>query len=1053
MQGIVLSIYLLCFIFLSMNRNKRVQNRSKVKKCIVFMLISLMIICFFQWYSDSSRLFVDSDFYEEIILENPLSPIKGNEKNSTISGLRDFFSTNVPYNYEEIRSGFEKTPDVITDRFIDIFVASIVFIFACYIFNRKLIPSYCSNLGTDLYKLEHVWIKDKLLRNIIIAIQVWMGAKPKAWDICNFFKAEFEKKRPDLYIILGNPGEGKTISIRKISEMLLDDKTEREKKQKWYKRFLFFFHNENKGIDYMVPVIINFVDIKNISSHVELYKYIQNQIYAIANSTFFLGKIQKIKEKIDNTVKKNMKGGKFVFLFDGYDEITEEKRYDLVKIIKGFQKEFPKCYYIITSRTAVYEISKYISVKKENILYLMHFSKEKILEFLEKWKFSEGKDYWELYEKILNNYQLERLAETPLLLTLISYLYDKSSLKLPNSITEFYTEAIKCLLEKWESEKKILKRTHFDDDLKSLFLEEVAYWLFDNEEETFSKNEMMRVTKDIISDYGVSQRAVFEEIYLYSGILEKVRQGIYKFYHRSFYEFFLANYFVHNKSADHSLLWKNQNFQIAFFYLSLTDSVKIKENYIKRNLKNISLIEPLLIECKIEDLSLINRYFYIKKNQLLKNERYYQTIGSIGEKYDFIRPKIRKFFFESLNHTVLEKNTDEFLYIIKGFSYFSNADEITQVLGKYIDYIDLTKFASNSNMHIDQSIITLFHSKIKMEYKHQLVLGLSQSGRYKLLLSILKKTTNEEEKELILGEFLQSTKKEHFLQWLNDQDFTSYIEKNIVKKVKMWRKKYGWKWDDIEDSKIELRYILVYYLLKISESNNLNLNLISNRLKFVASYIKNIEADDIYKPYFVDIPDYRVKSEVEFKYHWEKVKPLEEILYNPDVAKYVQWFISISSLFILMVIVVKYRNKYILLTDQLNTIIQQYRIVNDEQLMQIFSIINGKKLYNLQISRYIGTNSHMLIFYFVWSYLQMQTYEQFIDKSYDRMHQALYVVFALGFIVGYNFIFQDVGFRIAGVITAITILIIGLFQHKYNMPSFRNPQFNHIRIYLERDKL
>lgn len=83
----------------------------------------------------------------------------------------------------------------------------------------------------------------------------------------------------------------------------------------------------------------------------------------------------------------------------------------------------------------------------------------------------------------------------------------------------------------------------------------------------------------------------------------------------------------------------------------------------------------------------------------------------------------------------------------------------------------------------------------------------------------------------------------------------------------------------------------------------------------------------------------------------------------------------------------------------------------------------------------------------------MQIYKQFINKSYDRLHQALYVLLALVFIVGYNFIFQDIGFRIVGVTTAVTILIIGLLQHKYNMPSFRNPQFNRIRTYLEGDKL
>lgn len=55
--------------------------------------------------------------------------------------------------------------------------------------------------------------------------------------------------------------------------------------------------------------------------------------------------------------------------------------------------------------------------------------------------------------------------------------------------------------------------------------------------------------------------------------------------------------------------------------------------------------------------------------------------------------------------------------------------------------------------------------------------------------------------------------------------------------------------------------------------------------------------------------------------------------------------------------------------------------------------------------------------------------------------------------VGYFFIFQDITFRAVGIIMGIVLYLIARFQHRYNMPSFRDPQFERIRKYLENDEL
>lgn len=55
--------------------------------------------------------------------------------------------------------------------------------------------------------------------------------------------------------------------------------------------------------------------------------------------------------------------------------------------------------------------------------------------------------------------------------------------------------------------------------------------------------------------------------------------------------------------------------------------------------------------------------------------------------------------------------------------------------------------------------------------------------------------------------------------------------------------------------------------------------------------------------------------------------------------------------------------------------------------------------------------------------------------------------------VGYFVIFQDITFRAVGIIMGIVLYLIARFQQRYNMPSFRDPQFERIRKYLENDEL
>lgn len=664
----------------------------------------------------------------------------------------------------------------------------LLFILAFYIFNFSLIKKYCKNLNMELYDLQHIWLSGKELRNIIVPINVLHDYTYVNYDICDYFEEQLQQNQSGIYIILGNPGEGKTVAIRKVSDMLLEKWISKWNDNHRFSNFVFRLHTlkDEKTIGEYIPVIINFVDIKKITELSELYKYIRRQFFAIANVNYIY-KSKKIFKNIDHIIVNRIKEGKFILLFDGLDEVNEEARYDLIKVIEKLKKKFPKCILVLSSRTAVFENSNYF-LMNENILFLVPFSKEKIKRFLSYWDFSEGKFYWELYERIINNYQLERLAENPLLLTLMSYLYDNSQLKSPNSITNFYMESTRCLLENWESEKRIIKRTKIDYDIKDIFLQKIAYYIYRSGDLSFTKSQIMKETKDII-DYGINQQSIFNEIYLYSGILLKTKDGLYTFCHRSFYEFFLAEYFVRYKMEDIVQNNRKQDYQIILFYLALSSNSILTERYIENNIDNISLIDSLILECKIENPKLIKKYFNnIINYQGNQSAKFYQKLSNLAVKFDFIEKDVYDYLLKQLEVSIENQRSDNILYIIREISYFADVDKVVDIILKYKEDVLFNKLAEDSNLQLEPSFILLFNSDISQEYKMLLIRGLCNAGKFNVILDILKHLKNQKDKKIIFYEFLFLTKERYFIQWFDQQDLLCFVDEDVIKIIKEWKK-------------------------------------------------------------------------------------------------------------------------------------------------------------------------------------------------------------------------------------------------------------------------
>ena len=301
----------------------------------------------------------------------------------------------------------------------------------------------------------------------------------------------------------------------------------------------------------------------------------------------------------------------------------------------------------------------------------------------------------------------------------------------------------------------------------------------------------MKATKKLL-EYGIPQSNIFNEIYAYSGILEKndnlftdktrLTEDGYKFYHRSFYEFFMAQYFAHNQSDMWEELQLQQNYRIAFFYFALSENIIQVEQYLVLHMNELSVIEPLLLECTIKNQQIIKTYILKKeKQEYARNESYYQILGNIAEKYEYTSSEINSFLEQELRKYICEKNTNQIIYVIRGLSYFCDQQTISDLLLTYSEMIDWEKLTIDGNVQFNDSILYLLQNKLLDEYKIKILDGLRKSGRYSFLYQLFQSVENENIHKYIMGELLQLTKIVMFIGWLDKQELLSDISDEKIR--------------------------------------------------------------------------------------------------------------------------------------------------------------------------------------------------------------------------------------------------------------------------------
>jgi predicted NACHT family NTPase len=323
-------------------------------------------------------------------------------------------------------------------------------------------------------------------------------------------------------MVLGQPGAGKSTFLRKIGLEALKGKKGG------------FKHD-------CIPV---FIELKSFtSSQIDIEKLIVEEfsICGFPSSEQFIAKA--------------LEQGKLLILLDGLDEVPTVNTNEVISKIQNFVDRYDKNRFIVSCRTAAYRnnFQRFTDVK------LADFDDTQIEQFIGNWFQSEvdkqagtAQKCWELLQKP-EYAAAKELAHTPLLLTFLCLIYDRSQ-NFPNNRSVLYKKALRILLEEWAAEKRIQKEEIYQGlstELEESLLSEIAYTGFETDKLFFSQREVVEEIKTFLAGNlnapkHLDGEAVLNAIAVQQGILVERAEDVYSFSHLTLQEYLTAQYIADN---------------------------------------------------------------------------------------------------------------------------------------------------------------------------------------------------------------------------------------------------------------------------------------------------------------------------------------------------------------------------------------------------------------------------------------------------------------------------------------------------------------------------
>lgn len=294
------------------------------------------------------------------------------------------------------------------------------------------------------------------------------------------------------------------------------------------------------GVRDCIPIVIHLR--KGDCRHMSLKECI-NGVMKDSSYEIPEGWIEKVKES-----------GRFLFLIDGFDEVSEQDRQEVLNWLQETDKK-KRCKKIFTSRPQVKERPmekdlleiKILPMNLERIRSFIRYWHSAVLE--EQLRVDKGDATsitMELCEKIGMSDALLKLSSLPLLCAMICALHYRNEMHLPTNKRELYEECCKMLLEKRDEERSIVQhQIKLSYEQKKIILAKLAYWMMKNNHVEISHEQAKRTIERAVDSMNIcvaekKTEVVFKYLLERCGILREPETGKVDFLHRTFQEYLVA---------------------------------------------------------------------------------------------------------------------------------------------------------------------------------------------------------------------------------------------------------------------------------------------------------------------------------------------------------------------------------------------------------------------------------------------------------------------------------------------------------------------------------
>jgi len=314
-----------------------------------------------------------------------------------------------------------------------------------------------------------------------------------------------------------------------------------------------------------------------------------------------------------------LNSGMFIFFFDGFDEVIEQKRSVIRKQILLMTDKYERNYYIVSSRVlsenvGFAEWSRFINLKVNKLTKIQAINLISKLDYNEEIK---AKFLEELNTCLYDKY--ESFASYPLLLTIMLITFDQYS-KIPDKIHLFYEEAFHALYSRHDASKgggytRVINSDLSRDDFQEILSVFCAISYF-KKIKSFNSVSLLNYIKQAKQ---IVEEISFEPLLYKKDLIETLcillEDGLeFVFTHRTFQEYFTAIYLSRLSDIDQKRLlnkiWnempKSIEEDIVFSLLFEINSNKFNQNFI------IPAIEELMNLINIDSDKQKNHFRFLK---------------------------------------------------------------------------------------------------------------------------------------------------------------------------------------------------------------------------------------------------------------------------------------------------------------------------------------------------------------------------------------------------------------------------------------------------------